>query len=306
MAVSQKKLKATLDRYNQLIKRNSHDDSIREIALEEGRKVSTIERRLRKARAEDNMTATEVMEIMEKLCDPSNYMGPVLIMPDIHAPYHHPDTIEFLQWVHSHRGCRERVVNVGDLMDFHAMSRHPTETDALSPKEEYARAKEFVAELTEVFPYGDLVLGNHDQIPQRQCGSINVSTDVLKDDHELYNLPDGWNIHPHYHVIEDFDVLVEHGINSSGKYGCANTRDAKRTSYVQGHIHSAAGVLYSSNHVETLFGMNVGCLVDSGSLAMRYGKYSARKGCLGCGVVYSGSHAEFIPMSSWPGFKGEA
>ena len=52
MAVSQKKLKATLERYNQLIKRNSHDDAIREIALEEGRKVSTIERRLRKAKEE--------------------------------------------------------------------------------------------------------------------------------------------------------------------------------------------------------------------------------------------------------------
>jgi hypothetical protein len=173
------------------------------------------------------------------------------------------------------------------------MSRHISEADADGAKKEYVKAREFVSELAKVFPNGDLVLGNHDLIPQRQMKELGLLTGLLRADHDLYNLPKSWNIHQHYHVIEPFDVLVEHGIGSAGKYGCANTAKEKRCSYVQGHVHSAAAVIYSTNYKSTIFGMNVGCLVDSGALAFRYGKYSTRKGVLGCGIVYSGSHAEF-------------
>ena len=226
---------------------------------------------------------------------------PVLVVPDLHAPYHHQDAIEFLLWVQEWRGCRERIVSVGDMFDFHSMSRFISETDAPSAKSEYRKACEFAEEFSDVFPQGDMVLGNHDLIPQRQMDSIGLDTSMLKANNKLYNLPDGWDIHPLYHVIEPdtWNVLVEHGIGSGGKYGCANTAKEKRCPYVQGHIHSAAAVIYSTNHENTIFGLNVGCLVDSSSLAARYGKYFTKKGVLGCGVIYSGEHAEFIPMSTW-------
>lgn len=230
--------------------------------------------------------------------------SPILILPDLHAPYHHPDALEFLAWVHETRGCADRVVSVGDLYDFHSMSRHISETDAMNAEKEYAKAMEFVSDLTDLFPEGDLVLGNHDLIPQRQMKELGLISTLLKESNEMYGLPEGWSIHPHYHVIEPFDVLVEHGMGSSGKYGCSNTAINKRCSYVQGHTHSAAAVIYHQNHNSLIFGMNVGCLVDSSSLAMRYGKYGTRKGVLGCGVVYSGEHAEFIPMSSWKNSEG--
>ena len=232
--------------------------------------------------------------------------GPVLIAPDLHAPYNHPQAIPFLKWVHEVRGCRKRIVGTGDIMDFHSMSRHVHETDASSPSLEYSKALEFTAEFCEAFPEGDLVLGNHDLIPQRQMKEIGLPASLLGGYNDLYGMREGWTIHPLYHVIDPdgWDVLVEHGIGSGGRYGCANTAKEKRCSYVQGHTHSAAAVIYSTNHESTIFGMNVGCLVDSDSLAMRYGKYGTRKGVLGCGVVYSGSHAEFVPMSSWPEFEG--
>ena len=241
--------------------------------------------------------------IMEDVPD---HKKPVLIIPDLHAPYNHSQAIPFLKWVYEVRGCRKRVVGTGDIMDFHSMSRHVHETDASSPTLEYRKALEFTAEFCEAFPEGDLVLGNHDLIPQRQMKEIGLPSSLLVSHNSLYGMSDGWKIHPLYHVIDPdgWDVLVEHGIGSGGKYGCANTAKEKRCSYVQGHTHSAAAVIYSTNHESTIFGMNVGCLVDSDSLAMRYGKYGTRKGVLGCGVVYSGSHAEFVPMSSWPELNG--
>jgi len=232
--------------------------------------------------------------------------GPVLVVGDIHAPYHHPQAIEFLKWVHSTKECRDGVVCDGDIADFHSMSRHIHETDASSPALEYEKMLEFTAELCEAFPEGNLVLGNHDLIPQRQMKEIGLPARLLGNLNAMYGMGDGWNIHPLYHVIkpDSWDVLVEHGVGSGGKYGCANTAKEKRCSYVQGHIHSAAAVIYSTNHESTIFGMNTGCLVDADSLAMRYGKYGIKKGVLGCGVVYSGEHAEFVPMSSWPEYEG--
>jgi len=257
-----------------------------------GMKASTIERRLR-----DYKTASTSNKEVGK---------PVLVLPDLHAPYNHPQALEFLQWVHTERGCRERVASVGDIWDFHSMSFHKNEPDAMSPEEEYDKILEFSAELAGVFPQGDVVLGNHCDIPKRKMVDAGLAPSMLRTPNELYGLPDSWTVHPMYYVLEpnSWDVLVEHGVGSGGKYGCANTAKDKRSSYVQGHTHSNAAVIYSTNHNSTIFGMNVGCLVDSSSLAMRYGKYTTRKGVLGCGVVYNGSHAEFIPIQSWPGFRG--
>ncbi len=226
---------------------------------------------------------------------------PVLIVPDLHAPYHHPDTIEFLKWVQEWRGCRERIVSVGDMWDFHSMSFHKSEPDALSPEDEYEAIKNFSAEFTSHFPYGDIVLGNHCDIPKRQMVDNGLAPSMLRDNNELYGLPDTWNIHPMYYVIDPdgWDVLVEHGCGSGGMYGCANSAKKKRCSYVQGHTHSNAAVIYNTNHNNTQFGMNVGALIDSSSYAMRYGKHFTSKCNLGCGVVYSGSHAEFVPISAY-------
>ena len=257
-----------------------------------GMKASTIERRLR-----DYKTASTSNKEVGK---------PVLVLPDLHAPYNHPQALEFLQWVHTERGCRERVASVGDMWDFHSMSFHKNEPDALSPEEELRQIRAFSEELAEVFPQGDIVYGNHCAIPKRKMVDSGLAPSMLRKPNDLYNMPDGWKFHDLYFILEpdSWDVLIEHGIGSGGKYGCANTSLYKRCSYVQGHTHSNAAVIYNTNHDSTIFGMNVGCLVDSGSLAQAYGRYFPRKGNLGCGVVYNGSHAEFIPIQSWPGFRG--
>jgi hypothetical protein len=184
-------------------------------------------------------------------------------------------------------------------MDFHSMSRHVTETDALSPQSEYEQAKKWVKKLTTVFPEGELILGNHDFIPQRQMKEINLDPALLRPYNELYGLPEGWNVNPLYYVIPEWDVLCEHGINSAGKFGAINTAVQKRCSYVQGHTHASAGVMYTSNYKSTIFGLNTGWLGDEHSLAVRYAKYSIKKGVLGCGVVWGSEQAEFVPMPSW-------
>jgi UDP-2,3-diacylglucosamine pyrophosphatase LpxH len=220
-------------------------------------------------------------------------------MPDMHFPYTHPRALEFLKDTYEIYQCGS-VVSVGDLIDFHYSSRHVTEYDAMNAKKEYEMAMNNVRELIDIFPEGVMVEGNHDRIIKRQLASMGIGGYVLKDDSILYGLGDGWDVKEHYHIIKfddsDEDVLVEHGIGSGGMYGAINTAIAKRCSFVQGHTHSYASVNYRANHETTIFGLNVGSLADSKSLAQRYGRYMKYKGVLGCGVVYSPEQAIFVKM----------
>ena len=244
-------------------------------------------------------------ELISKVSEPIADNRPILVLPDLHAPYHHPEALEFLAWVQEWRGCREKVASVGDMWDFHAMSFHQSEPESIGIEAEYQAIRAFSDELTAIFPDGDIVLGNHCDIPSRKMKDAGLTPTMLGDLNLMYNMPDTWKIHPLYYVLEPdtWDVLVEHGIGSGGKYGCANTSKEKRCSYVQGHTHSNAAVIYSQNYKNTTFGLNVGCLIDSSSYAFKYAKHTTRKGNVGCGVVYSGSHAEFVPMDTWKNYK---
>ena len=217
-------------------------------------------------------------------------LRPKLAIPDTHAPYTHKFALDFLADTYHAYDC-DGVVHVGDIVDFHYSSYHTSEVDAYNPVQEYELALEFTDKLTRLFPHGDLVRGNHDSIPQRKMKDMGLTEKLLKDENELYGLPETWTVHDLYYVMEfegwDADVLVEHGMGSNGKNGAINSAVAKRCSYVQGHSHSFAGVQYSTNFKNTIFGMNVGSLADSNSLAQRYGKFFKNKQVTACGVVFN-------------------
>lgn len=221
---------------------------------------------------------------------------PYLIIPDTHAPYHHQDTLKFLKEVYKKYNCNDTVIHIGDIFDFHAISRYTKELDAPTAKDEYNKALEFSKELCKIFPKGILILGNHDCRVKSNLKELGIPTEMLKDPKELLGLGKDWKVEPLYYVIKEFDVLCEHGNNSTGPTGALSTAIFKRTSFVQGHAHSEASVHYSANHKDLIFGLNVGCLVDNTSIGTRYGAYLKKKGVLGCGVVFSKSNAIFVPM----------
>ena len=74
-----------------------------------------------------------------------------------------------------------------------------------------------------------------------------------------------------------------------------NAKDESR-SVVQGHLHAQAGVWYSANQRDRIFGLQVGCGVDHSLEAQAYGKKYNSKPIIGCGVVEGGKMATFVPM----------
>ena len=114
-----------------------------------------------------------------------------LIISDMHMPYHHRDSIAFLEKLDAYYNF-DHVLNVGDLLDHHRGSYHESEPDALSEEDEYREAKKAVHRLESIFPEMIITVGNHDSIPQRKLRTVGLPTTMLSDYNAMYDLNGGW------------------------------------------------------------------------------------------------------------------
>jgi len=214
------------------------------------------------------------------------------VIGDLHLPFEHERYLEHCVRQFTKHGVT-RVVNIGDLLDHHRISRHSSEPDALGAMEEYRLAKEKVAEWADAFPYMFIVEGNHCAIPKRQLAEIGLPPIFGRTLEDLYDYPDGWEMGES--IIID-DVFYTHGVGSSGMYCAANLMKKMRMSCVQGHIHSASFVHYNANPHSLIFGMAVGSGCDPNSYAFRYSKHSIARPIVSCGIVESSEFAYVLPM----------
>ena len=221
-------------------------------------------------------------------------MSRVLVVGDTHAPAMREGYVQFLQEIHESWRC-DRVVHIGDLVDWHAISYHEKEPSLSSAEDEYQHALEQVAEIYEAFPRADWLVGNHDALAERQARSAGLPGRLLKSYTSVWNVPN-WVAHPQYAKVEIDGVLYSHGDGGRGGKNAAlhQAQDAFQ-SVVIGHLHSNAGVRYWANPKNRVFGMSTGCGVDWRAIQFDYGRRYAAKPILGCGVVIDGRQAYFEP-----------
>lgn len=216
----------------------------------------------------------------------------VLAISDIHAPYHHKHTIDFLVDTARRYKCTE-IVDMGDLFDIHRTSRHTPEPESYGITEELERARIFVKELALAFPKMKIAYGNHDMRIVKVGKLLGIPAEAIKSPADLFECPKSW-VWGKEHSVDE--VIYFHGDGYSGSQGALNAAINKRSSVVIGHIHSFGGVLYQNNGYNKVFGLNTGCLIDQNSPAFRYAETSKNKATIGCGVVIEGVEAHFIPM----------
>jgi hypothetical protein len=209
---------------------------------------------------------------------------PVLVVGDIHAPAMLEGYPDFLQRVYDRWNCRD-VVFIGDLVDFHCFSYHERNPD-VAVSSEIDAAIDQIAVLTEMFPRASLLIGNHDDLVQRQAMTAGLSSRVLVSFKELLNLPKTWNVYPRYHKLICNRVLYQHGDQGKGGQQAAlKNAHSEFMSVVQGHHHSQCGIWYHSNESKLIFGMQTGCGIDRTHMQMAYGTKFSAKPIIGCGVV---------------------
>lgn len=203
--------------------------------------------------------------------------------------------IPFLKKIQKKHNCG-RVVHIGDLVDWNAISYHEKNPSMPSAAEEYSKAYKQVRKLHKAFPKVDILIGNHDSLPARKAQTIGIPEEVMKDFQTLWQL-DGWTVHSRFSDLTIDDVVYRHGDKGKGGAMAAHKNAiGEFKSLVQGHLHAQAGVVYHANQGECIFGMQVGCGVDHSHPAMNYGRVYANKPIVGCGVVYSSKLAFFEPM----------
>jgi len=207
------------------------------------------------------------------------------------------DYVRFLKAQYKKWNCN-RVVMLGDLVDWASISYHPKAPSLRDSELEYERALAQVKTIYRAFPKVDWLIGNHDALSERQALDANLPMAIFLKYKQMWGV-DGWKVHPRYHSIVIDDVIYQHG--DKGRYGkinagFLNAQDEHR-SVVQGHLHAQLGVNYFANQHNRIFGMQVGCGVDASHAAAAYGKRYNQKPINGCGVVLKGVTAITIPMN---------
>lgn len=208
----------------------------------------------------------------------------VLVIPDLHLPFVKNGYLEFLKSTYDKWDCNT-VVSIGDMIDFHAMSRHASDPDGMSASDELESAIVYAKEIANVFPVMKVCYGNHDRIPSRQAFDQGISASWIK-------------------TIKD--VLIEHGVKCHGwdfstehiidnvMYVHGENRKAKARmlqdgiSIVQGHYHTEANIHHHANNYQRNFSMQLGSLISDHSYAAAYAKHFP-KSIKCCGLVLDGT-----------------
>lgn len=213
-------------------------------------------------------------------------MSRVLVISDLHVPYHNPNALNFVQEV-AEKWDIDTVVCIGDEVDFHGISFHRHDPDLMNPGEELRVAVEELQRWYTVFPDVHVCTSNHTSLPFRKAFDCGLPKALLRDYREFLQAPKGWQWADEWTID---NVTYIHGENlGSSLTALKNAVTKRRISTVIGHLHSEMGIYFSATERDLVFAMNVGCLVSIDSMAFAYGKKFALRPVLGCGVVIDGT-----------------
>jgi len=215
-----------------------------------------------------------------------------LVIPDLHFPFPHPKWYKFLKEIKETNQI-DLVVNLGDEIDLHSISRHVTDPDGFSPGHEIEASKKYVKQLASLFPHQLVCWGNHTERIRNRVKEVGLPGSVMKDYKEIFGIPDTW-IYDYSHEVDG--IVYTHGHAGAGKPLAMNLAMKMFKSVVCGHSHTQANLQYYSTKDSLIFGMTCGCLVDPHSYAFDYAKTQVSRPILGVGFVRNGLPS-FIPMT---------
>ncbi len=204
----------------------------------------------------------------------------ILVVGDLHAPFELPGYLEFCQQTYAKHLCNQ-VIFIGDIIDNHYSSYHETFSDALGGADELKFAVKVVKKWRKAFPVADVIIGNHDRMVMRKAQTSDIPTMWIKSYNEVLGTKWNWV----ERVVYD-NVQYVHGEGGTARTKAKNDM----MSTVQGHIHTQAYCEWVVGRNFRIFGMQVGCGIDTSSYAAAYAKHF-KKQAIGCAVVLGGHTA---------------
>lgn len=216
----------------------------------------------------------------------------VLVISDLHIPYHHQDAFEFLKALKK-KYKPDLIVNIGDELDQHAISMHEHNPDLMSAGDELRQSKKYVTDLEKIFPEMKIVHSNHSSLVYRRALKYGLPKDYLKSYNEFLGVGKGWE------WVDDLTVTLSDGSRCFFTHGMSADVLKVAQQYgmntVQGHYHTKFSIGYYSNPDALIWGMQVGCLINQKSMAFDYAKNFKSRFIVGCGMILDGQ-PKLMPM----------
>lgn len=216
----------------------------------------------------------------------------ILLIPDMHQPFCHPDLWKFLAAIKS-KFKPDRVICLGDEIDHHALSYHESDPDLDSAGPELEKAIRFLRPIYKMFPRVDVLESNHGSLVYRKAKTAGIPRRALRSYRETLEAPKGW----HWHF--DLRVKMSNGVylylhhGKSSKAGALSLKES--CCAAQGHFHTRFDVTYWRNSGGIFWDLHCGYLAHHDSLAMAYDKSNLEKGIVGAAVILNGQ-PQLIPM----------
>ena len=216
----------------------------------------------------------------------------ILILSDMHIPYHHRHTINFLKAI-KQRYKPTNIWCIGDEVDFHGLSYHDSEPSLDTQHQETLKARTTIQELESLFPEMVLVHSNHGSMLYRRGKTHGIPNYMLKDYNEVLGVGKGWKwyVDYKYQMNNGQWVFMTHGMK---KNGLALAKEMGMC-VIQGHYHTEFNIAYTSNPMALNWSMMCGCMIDDKSLAFSYNKVHSARVILGCGIIINGQ-PKLLPM----------
>lgn len=220
----------------------------------------------------------------------------VLVIPDQHLPYVHRDALKFLAAVkEEYLEENSIIINLGDELDKHAISFHPSDSELFSAGDELKAAKEIIHKpngFYELFPKMYICESNHGSLVYRRAKHHGIPLEYFKSYAEILETPN-WSWHEDIVVKTKLGpVYFTHG--KSATYGKLCKEEGM--SCVQGHFHGKFEITWHKTKFTDRFNCFAGCLIDRDSLAFAYGKNHIPKAILGVVLLSKEGYPRLIKM----------
>lgn len=213
----------------------------------------------------------------------------VLVVGDSHFPAVHPGYLRFVEYLAEQYDCN-KFVHIGDVVDFHAISRFKPSPEAEGALGELEAAQKELRRWYKSFPKMTVTEGNHCQRAYRAAAEVGLPSRFMVGYNQLFDTPKWTWVKD---IVID-GVYYFHGTGTGGQHPAYNTMQKMLMSTVQGHIHTAGGIKWRANPQRRIFGMDVGCGVDDKHISFHYGMNMKVRSILSAGVVIDGTPQHVI------------
>lgn len=206
----------------------------------------------------------------------------VLIISDLHIPFHHQDSIKFLQYLKD-KYNPTRIICMGDEVDGHSLSFHDSDPDLPSAGDELKQALPVVKELFQMFPKMDILESNHGSLVWRKAKVHGIPKHYIKSYNEVLGVDDGWKW--------SFDLTIDLPNGQKCYFHHGKTSKVIQLSQqmgmnaVQGHYHEAFKIDYWGNSTGLYWGLQTGCLIDDNKLAFSYNNVNIKRPIIGTALI---------------------